>query len=158
MITWYNDENLKIEFDIEPDVRIRYTTPFSTDIEIASIKKFPFRNKKPLEVRIEDKIKGRLYGFTIPAYNFDGLTIPRFAFSLIGVAKQDNRGLIAACLHDWLCLHKNLIWYDRALSTNVFNALLKVGGMDKLRRFIMKNSVAFFQTFFADWGLQWTTN
>lgn len=155
MINWYNNDKLKIEFSIDPDVRIRHITPFSTDREIASIKKYPFENKKPVEVRIEDKVKSRTYGFTIPEYYFDGLSIPRFAWTLIGVSKEDNRGLVAALVHDWICDKKELIWHDRALSTNVFNALLKVGKMDKVRRFIMKNSVACYQTLACDWGLQW---
>lgn len=151
MITWYEDKKLSILFSIVPDVRNRYKTPWSDDKEIASINKYPYANKKPFDVIIEDKEIGRKYGFTIPIYNFDGMTIPRIAWSLLGVSKGDNRGLVAACLHDWLCMNKNLIWYDRALSTNVFNALLKVGGMDSFRRFIMKNSVACFQSVACDW-------
>lgn len=151
MIEWYKDKKLAIFFSLIPDVRVRYKTPYSDAQEIASIKKFPYANKKPFDVLIEDKETGRKYGFTVPAYNFDGMTIPRFAWSLLGVSKGDYRGLIAACLHDHLCNNKHLIWYDRGLSTNIFNALLKAGGMDNLRCLIMKNSVACFQTLFCDW-------
>lgn len=151
MINWYEDKKLAILFSDIPDVRPRYITPYSDKKEIESINKYPFANKKPFEVLIKDKETNRNYGFTIPEYNFDGMTIPRFAWSLLGVSKEDRRGLVAACLHDWLCINKNLIWYDRALSTNVFNALLKVGGMNALKRFIMKNSVACFQSVVCDW-------
>lgn len=152
MIEWYSDNDLKILFSHKPKVNIRYTTQRSTQREIASIKKYPFANKKELEVIIV-KVKDDItFGFIIPVFNFDGLSIPRFAWTLIGVSKEDNRGLIAALVHDWLCLHKDLINYDRALSTNVFNALLIVGGMNPIQRFFMKNAVAIFQTLFCRWG------
>ena len=150
MIEWYSDDDLKILFSCKPKVNIRYTTPRSTQREIASIKKFPFANKKELEVII---VHGDItYSFTIPVFNFDGLSIPRFAWTLIGVSKEDNRGLIAALIHDFLCNEKQIINYDRSLSTNVFNALLIVGGMNPLQRFVMKNCVAFYQTVFCKWG------
>lgn len=152
MKEWYADNKLAVLFSCKPKVNIRYTTPNSTQREIASIKKYPFANKRTLEVIIVDKKKDIVHGFTIPIFNFDGLSIPRFAWTLIGVSKEDNRGLIAALIHDWLCLHKELINYDRALSTNVFNALLIVGGMNFIQRFFMKISVSIFQTLFGDWG------
>ena len=150
MIEWYADDKLKILFSCKPKVDIRYITPNSTQREIASIKKYPFANKKTLEVIIADG--DRTHGFVIPVFNFDGLSIPRFAWTLIGVSKEDNRGLIAALIHDFLCTHRELILYNRALSTNVFNALLIVGGMNPLQRFVMKNCVAFYQTVFCNWG------
>jgi len=152
MIEWYKNKELSIFFDDVPHVSIRYALPSDTDAEVKSKKKFPFINKRTLEVRIFDHKKGRTYGFTIPKnYCYDGCTIPRFAWSLIGVSKENNGGLIASMVHDYLTEHKELIMNDRALSTNVFNALLCVGHINPVRRFLMKNSVAMYQTLFCKW-------
>ena len=151
MIEWYKSDNLIILFDKKPSVSIRYSTPESAKEQIESIKQYPFVNDKKLKVFIKDKEQG--YSFTIPeGYMFDGMTIPRFAWTLIGVSKEDNRGLIGALIHDYICLHKHAVLNNRALSTNIFNALLEVGGMNKLRRFIMKNSVAMYQTLCCRWN------
>ena len=40
---------------------------------------------------------------------------------------------------------------NRALSTDVFNALLKTAKVNPISRFFMKNSVAMFQTMFCGW-------
>lgn len=152
MIEWYKSEKLSIFFDEIPHVGVRYVLPSSSELEKLSIKQYPFINRKALSVKLFDHIKGKSYGFNIPkGYCYDGMTIPRFAWTLIGVSKEDNRGLIAALIHDYLTENKGIINNDRALSTNVFNALLEAGGFNPLRRFIMKNSVACFQTLFCNW-------
>lgn len=152
MIEWYKSEKLSIFFSNTPRVCVRYVTPSMTEQEKKSIKKYPFICKTNLEVTIFDHTKSKKYKFTInKGYCYDAMTIPRFAWSLIGVSKEDNRGLISALIHDFLTTNKELIDYDRALSTNVFNALLEVGGMNKFKRFIMKNCVALYQTVFCNW-------
>lgn len=152
MIEWYSDKNLGIFFDSIPSVGIRYILPTHTDFEKKSIKKYPFINKKDLKATIFNHKKSTNYKFTIPKdYCYDGCTIPRFAWSLIGVSKENNCGLIASLLHDYLTTNRELIDNDRALSTNIFNALLIAGGMNTVRRFIMKNCVACYQTLFCHW-------
>lgn len=153
MIKWYSSKDLSIYFDDTPFVCIRYSLPSDTETEIKSKKKYPFVNKRDLLVRIVyHKKNDRTHEFSIPkGYCFDGMTIPRFAWSLIGVSKENNGGLIAAMIHDYLTEHKELIMNDRALSTNVFNALLCEGQINPVRRFLMKNSVAMFQTLFCRW-------
>lgn len=156
MIEWYKSDKLSIFFSDTPHVCVRYVLPSSTPDEVKSIKKYPFICKTNLTVALFDHVKNKSYKFTIPkGYCYDAMTIPRFAWSLIGVSKEDNRGLIAALLHDYLTTNRELIDNDRALSTNVFNALLEVGGMNKFKRFIMKNAVACYQTLFCDWGLEY---
>lgn len=152
MINWYESNKLAIFFDNVPCVAIRYILPTHTEEEKKSIKKYPFICKKSLEVKLFDKVKSRSYGFTIPkGYCYDGCTIPRFAWSLVGVSKENNGGLIASLIHDYLTENKDLILNDRAFSTNVFNSLLEAGGINSVRRFVMKNSVACFQTLFCRW-------
>lgn len=151
MINWYEDEKLKIEFDNTPCVGVRYATPSMTEKEIKSIKKFPFINKRDLKVVITDKIKSRTHGFKIPkGYCFDGASIPKFFHRIIG-APTDNEFLIAALVHDVLCENHQYVLNNRSLSTDVFNALLKVSEVGSFKRFLMKNSVACFQTLFCDW-------
>ena len=155
MMKWYEDKKLKVSFDNTPCIAIRYAMPSMTDQEIKSVKKYPFINKRDLEVEIENKENQRAHGFTIPkGYCFDGASIPRFFQRIIG-APTDNNFLVAALVHDYLCEHKELILNDRALSTNVFNGLLKVSEVSSFKRFLMKNSVACYQSIFCDWGLQW---
>lgn len=152
MITWYEDKKIKVEFDSTPCVAVRYITPSMTDKEIKSIKKFPFINKRDLEVVITDKVKDRVHGFKIPkGYCFDGASIPKFFHRVIG-APTDNEFLIAALVHDVLCENHHYIMNNRKLSTEVFNALLKVSDVGSFKRFLMKNSVDIFQKYFCDWG------
>lgn len=151
MIEWYRDKNLLIEFSDKPQVAMQYALPSMTKEEKLRIEKYPFINKRNLDVHIVDK-EGFHYHFTIPkAYSWDGMTIPRFAWTLIGVSKESNCGMIAALLHDYLTENKDIIENNRALSTNIFNALLKVGGINAFKRFFMKNSVACYQTLFCKW-------
>ncbi len=152
MISWYKDEELEVLFDKMPNVTMRYITPFTPEIEKEDIKKIPFINLIDLKTIIIDNINNKKYEFIIPQnYTWDGMTIPRFAWTLIGVSKESNGGMLASMLHDYLTTYKNIIDNNRALSTNIFNAMLKVGKIKPIRRFFMKNSVALFQTLFCNW-------
>ena len=151
-ILWYEDDTLKIGFSGMPHVCVRYIVPSATDDEMKSIKKFPFICKTELKVFIFDAIKQKEYKFTIPkGYCYDGASIPRLFWRLIG-SNTDNSFLIPALIHDVLCENHNYIDNDRALSTRVFNALLTESKVNSVKRFLMKNSVATFQTLFCGWG------
>lgn len=151
-ITWYDDEELTIEFSSMPHVCVRYVAPTATCDEIISVKQYPFICKTELKVTIIDKIKEKIYSFTIPkSYCYDGASIPRLFWRVIG-SNTDNSFLIAALIHDVLCENHNYIDNDRALSTRVFNALLTESKVNPIKRFLMKNCVAAFQTLFCGWG------
>ena len=153
MMTWFDDKNLSIEFDSVPLIGIRYILPSMTDDEKKSIKKYPFINKSALDVFIIDKIKTKSYKFTIPKkYCFDGASVPRFFWRVIG-PNTDNKFLVPAMVHDYMCENHYCIGYDRALSTKVFNALLQVSEIGGFKRFWMKNSVDLFQKCFCNWRL-----
>lgn len=152
MLQWYEDDYIGIYFSECPHVDMRYATPVMSEEEKKEIEKKPFINKKELQVILFDYDNSNRYEFTIPEnYKWDGMTIPRFAWSLIGISKENSCGLIASMIHDYLCTHKNVIGNDKSFSTDVFNALLEVSGVNKFKRFIMKNSVALFQTLFCRW-------
>jgi hypothetical protein len=144
---WCKDNRLEIYFNDEPDVRIRYVLPTSTQREIQSIKKYPFLNKKELKVKIKDLKKDKLYSFTIPnGYCWDGATISRVFWRIIG-AKTDNTFMIASLLHDYACENKDIIARDRNLSSRMFKALLLEGSVSKIKAEIMYLAVDNYQRF-----------
>ena len=147
MIEWYSNEEVEIYFDNIPQIAIRYILPFQTEVKKKSIKKYPFTNRKKLAVRLKDKKKKRIYNFEIPkGYCFDGASIPKFFWRVIG-SNTDNKFLIAALIHDILCENHHYINNDRKFSSRVFNALLEASEVFPLKRFLMKNSVDFYQRF-----------
>ena len=151
MIFWYENKKAGIFFDEPPKISIRYKLPSMTAEEKKSVEKYPFVCKKMLKVLLKDYKKNKQYEFTIPkGYCFDGASIPRLFWRIIG-SNTDNSFLIPALIHDYLCENHNCVNFDRAFSTEVFNALLEASGVGKCKRFFMKNSVACFQTMFCNW-------
>ena len=151
MIEWYSNKRVGIFFDKIPTLSIRYYIPSMTKEEKKSIEKYPFICKSSLEVILYNKKNEKTYNFTIPkGYCYDGASIPRLFWRIVG-ANTDNKFLIATLVHDVLCEHHDFIENDRSFSTNVFNALLEASGVTPLKRFLMKNSVASFQTLFCHW-------
>ena len=151
MIEWYSDEEIAILFDKAPNVTMRYVTPFTTGEEKKEINKKPFINLSELQIIIQDKTEEENYTFKIEKnYTWNGASIPRLFWRITG-SSTDNRFLIASMIHDKLCENKQFIDNNRALSTDVFNALLKVAQVNPISRFLMKNSVACFQTLFCKW-------
>lgn len=116
-----------------------------TEEERKSIERYPFINKKNLQVRLVDYKKDKTYNFEIPkGYCYDGASIPRLFWRIIG-SNTDNRFLIPALIHDILCENHSFIDNDRKFSTEVFNALLEASDVNAFKRFLMKNSVDCFQ-------------
>ena len=147
MLEWYSNKFVEIYFDIIPQIGIRYILPFHSSDRKKSIKKYPFINRKTLKVRLKDKKKNKTYEFNIPKnYCFDGATIPKFFWRVIG-PNTDNKFLIAALVHDVLCENHHYVDNDRAFSTRVFSALLEASDVSPFKRFLMKNSVDFYQRF-----------
>lgn len=146
MIKWYEDKEMTIAFDRIPNVAMRYALPSMTAKEKQSIAKYPFINKHNLYVDITDK-DGFHHIFTVPKdYCWDGATIPRIFWRLIG-AKTDNKFLIPSMIHDVLCEHHEYIENDRYLADKVFERLLYVSGVPAINRWLMFHSVDNFQKF-----------
>ena len=98
MIKWFSNKNVSIFFDEIPRIGIRYILPTTEKIKKKSIKKYPFINKKLLKVRLKDKKKNISYNFEIPkGYCFDGASVPRFFWRVIG-PNTDNNFLIASLI------------------------------------------------------------
>ncbi len=146
-IMWFENDELSIGFSDVPHVCVRYVLPSSTPEEVKSIKRYPFMCKTALKVKLFDHEKNKVYDFTIPkGYCYDGATIPKFFWRVIG-SNTDNSFLIPALIHDVLCENHHYIDNDREFSSKVFNALLEVAEVPAFKRFLMKNSVDFFQRF-----------
>ena len=151
MFCWYKNKNAGICFDGFPLIGIRYSIPSMTKEERKSVIKYPFICKKELKVQLQDYKKDKQYEFVIPkGYCYDGASVPRLFWRIIG-PNTDNRFLVPALIHDILCEHHDYVDNDRSFSTEVFNALLESSKISKLKRFVMKNSVAGFQTIFCKW-------
>lgn len=147
MLKWCSNKYVDVFFDEVPWVCIRYVLPDMNKDTKKSIKKYPFINRRTLKVNLGDKKKKVDYEFYIPkGYCFDGATVPRFFWRVIG-SNTDNKFLIAALIHDVLCENHDYVNNDRKFSTQVFNALLEVSEVYPFKRFLMKNSVDFFQCF-----------
>lgn len=151
MICWFLNEKAGIYFNDIPAVGIRYYIPSMNNAEKKSVERYPFICKKELSVVLKDCKRNKSYNFKIPkGYCYDGASIPRFFWIIIG-ANSDNKFLIPALIHDVLCEHHEYINNDRSFSTEIFNVLLACSGVNKFKRFLMKNSVAFYQTLFCRW-------
>ena len=145
MFEYYSNNRVGIFFSENPHISIRYYIPSMTEEERKSIEKYPFINKKNLQVRLVDYKKDKTYNFEIPkGYCYDGASIPRLFWRIIG-SNTDNRFLIPALIHDILCENHSFIENDRKFSTEVFNALLEASEVNAFKRFLMKNSVDCFQ-------------
>lgn len=76
----------------------------------------------------------------VPAgFLFDGASIPRLAWTIIGVTPFDHKIIHAAVIHDWLYSTRSL---SRKLSDDVFKRIMKREG--RLRRtsiFLIHRSV-----------------
>lgn len=147
MLEWYHNKKVGVYFDDVPRIAMRYILPSTTTELKKSIKKYPFMNKKLLKVKLVDIKKDKIYKFEIPkCYCFDGASVPRFFWRVIG-ANTDNKFLVAAMIHDTLCENHHYVDNDRKFSTQVFNALLEASEVCPFKRFLMKNSVDFYQRF-----------
>ncbi len=150
MNKWCSNKFVSIFFDSTPRIGVRYILPTQSSEKKKSIRKYPFINKRMLKVGLKDKKKNKYYEFIVPKYYcFDGASVPRFFWRVIG-PNTDNKFLIAALIHDILCENHHYIDNDRKFSSQVFNALLEASDVYPFKRFVMKHSVDFYQRF-CDW-------
>ncbi len=112
--------------------------------ELKKALKKPFYLSKNLTVQID--YKGDTELFTIPkGYDWNGANVPPFCWLLIGQQKEP-RFKLASCVHDYICENKDVIGYDRYLSTLIFEALCEhFGRFNAVKRWAMFHSVDNFQ-------------
>ena len=74
---------------------------------------------------------------SIPSgYPFDGASIPRVCWSLIGSPFEPDL-MLAACVHDWYCEHSAECYQSRVIGDAVFFYLLTKAGVARWRRVLM---------------------
>jgi len=146
-IKWYEDNELAIFFNHKPNVHMLEPLPSMSQAEKDMIELYPFINCTSLKVTLFDRKKEKSYKFTIcKHFRWDGATINRFCWWIIG-SKTNPKYRTPSLIHDYLCLNKYVIDYDRNYSSRVFRALLAVAGVKKWRRNIMYFAVDVFQRF-----------
>ncbi len=144
-VKWYSDENMAIFFSDTPKPIIRYPYPNIKDSKLEEIEEKPFLNTQEFKIALFDLNKSKRYGFTAPKdYTWDGATIPRFVWSIVG-AKTDPAFLIPSLIHDLLCENHHFVNGDRYFSTCVFERLLYVSQVPAWKRWFMKHTVDNFQ-------------
>lgn len=150
MIIWCNKDYLFITSNIEPQTGVLKPLPSDTKEERKAKLDKPFINK--LDTHFTVDYLGSVYAIDIPrGYRWDGASIPRIFWRLIG-SKDDNSFLNASLVHDMLCEYKNLVEYDRQLSSMIFREILISSGVSKAKAYTMYYAVDIFQKYFCDWG------
>lgn len=110
----------------------------------------PFYVSDDLKIIVE--YENKMYQFTIEkGYDWNGANVPPFAWLMIGQQKEP-RFKLASCVHDYLCEHKDVIDYNRYLSTLIFETLCEYfGRFNKVKRWAMFHTVDNFQKT-CKWG------
>lgn len=151
MITWYSDEIVTIKFDRMPRTETLNATPYSTKEEIDDINKKPYLLLYGIDVQIE--YQNKIYKFHIKThYRWNGANIPFGLWNLIG-SPSDNRFRIPSMLHDFVCENHDVIGYERYLSSIIFERLLRVAGVNNIKRKLMFLAVDNFQKIFRNWNI-----
>lgn len=84
-------------------------------------------------------LPGVMHAVQIPVgYRFDGASIPKIAWAIIG-APFDPQFCLAACMHDWYCEHSHEAgdYQARVIGDAVFFALLAKAKVPRWRRVLM---------------------
>jgi hypothetical protein len=77
------------------------------------------------------------HNILLPAgYHFDGASIPRCCWALIGSPFEPDL-MLAACVHDWYCEHTADCYQSRVIGDAVFFYLLAAAGVARWRRVLM---------------------
>ena len=69
-------------------------------------------------------------------YEFDGASIPRLCWALIGSPFEPDL-MLPACVHDWYCEHTAECYQSRVIGDGVFFYLLRQAKVPRWRRIIM---------------------
>lgn len=147
---YYTGEDIEIKLSVSPTT-IHERIPIG-EADKDDVIKYPIWNTKDLTIIILDFRNIKRYEFLIEKHTkSDGASIPRLLWTGLGVTPTDNRIVIGAFIHDYLCRHKHVINYDRELSTIILDRCCLIGGINPLQRFLIKYAVDIYQRF-CNWG------
>ena len=149
---WQDDDWCRVGFSAVPDIANKEINKnVMTPDEIKQAKDKPLYLKNSVDVYLRDCDKCITYTFNIPAgYDYDGASIPRFLWRLIG-SKESIEFKVAALLHDYICDNKRVVNYDRYFADKVFERLLEAGDVCAFKRWLMFHCVDNYQKF-CGWG------
>ena len=138
------EKDLQMYVDTYPIVMCRTILPTDTVAEKKNKNKKQFINlrRSVLTVKNGDR------EFLIIAhkdYCFDGATIP------FGIGKGNMKLLMPALFHDVMCENKDIVDYDRHLSSLIFKHLLIMCGVPKIKANFMYGCVDNYQKIFGKW-------
>ena len=145
MIVWCKKTELEINSSEKPHIAVRIPMPTDSANEKKDKRRLPFINKT--RIMWEINYLGTQYCFVIPkGFCYDGASIP-FGFRWLIGAKGSDEFMIPSCVHDYMCLHHDVVGHDRQLSSMIFRELLIASGVGKLRAQTMYLAVDNFQRF-----------
>jgi len=133
---------LKIVFDKDmPEVYLQDKSLVGLEgDELKKALNKPFIVTADIKVHIE--YENQMYDFVIPkGYDWNGANVPPFAWWIIGQQKEP-RFKLASCVHDYMCEHKEIVGYNRYLSTLVFETNCEYfGRFNNFKRWAMFHTV-----------------
>ena len=148
------EQVLFIDFNKEPDVRIRVINDTDTDATKKAKIKYPFELFCTVTVTVITNF--REFSFDVyNGYTWNGADIPKIFWRIIG-SRTSNEFLIASMLHDFLLEFKKYIINDvlenqitvseyRRLTSLIFREKLKYQGVNTIKANIMSWAVDVFQ-------------
>ena len=140
MIIWCDKDYLTIKSDKAPQTGVKTPLPSDSKEERKDKKKKPYINKMGVTFYID--YLGSHYGVYIPKnYTWDGASTPGF--------HHLPALLDASMCHDIICENKEMIGYDRQLSSMVFREIGIASGVNKAFMYLAYNAVDNFQKIFG---------
>lgn len=142
-------EYLKVELFGNPDIEVRFVSPWDDEETIKEKNRMPFKTNKSAIIKVlyTDK-NGRETKKIISnpsEYVYDGATIP------FKIGKGNMQLLIPALFHDLMCEDKSRIDFNRRLSSLIFKDLLIQCKVNRITAEIMFLAVDNYQRFIRGW-------
>ena len=135
----------KVELFGDPDIQVREILPSDSEETIKNKNRKPFQAQKVAIIKVT-------YGENVyfvsneTGYCYDGATIP------FKVGKGNMKLLIPALYHDIICENKELVGFDRKLSSMIFKELLLQCHVNKITANLMYEAVDLYQHFIKGWN------
>ncbi len=141
---------VKLKLDKNPVILTRAVFPSDSSSEIKDKNSKQFVNLFDVCLSVWVKKNNTDIEFSLLAnkgYVFDGATIP------FNIGKGNMKLLIPALFHDITCERKDLVFYDRHLSSLIFRKLLLMCKVNVFKASFMYLAVDNYQRFCKGWHL-----
>ena len=138
----------KLVLDKNPIILTRPVLPSDTKIDIKEKNSKQFINLYDVLLFVTVEKNNKNIEFSLLAnkgYIFDGATIP------FNIGKGNMKLLVPALFHDIMCERKNIVFYERNLSSLVFRELLLLCKVNIFKTYFMYIAVDNYQRFCRGW-------